>query len=164
MEKNNSKVTAVICFIIKDEKILLIRKKRGFGAGKINGPGGKVEADEQPIDAAVRETIEEIGVRPEYPQKKAELFFHFTYGLDLHVIVFTSQSYTGTVTETEEAAPFWCSIEDIPFNQMWEDDIFWLPEVISGKYCRGYFTFDDDEKLIKNNVIVSEKCSESLKG
>jgi 8-oxo-dGTP diphosphatase len=162
MEKNNSKLSAVICFIIKNDKILLINKKRGFGAGKINGPGGKVEAGELPIDAAVRETIEEIGIRPENPQKRAELYFHFTYGLELDVVVFTAASYTGELIETDEAAPFWCGIKDIPFDSMWEDDIHWLPAVLSGKTCRAYFTFDDDEKLIKKKVELTDACRISL--
>ena len=29
---------ANLCFIVKGERVLLIRKKRGLGAGKINGP------------------------------------------------------------------------------------------------------------------------------
>ena len=30
-------------FVVQGGKILLIRKKRGIGAGKVNGPGGKFE-------------------------------------------------------------------------------------------------------------------------
>ena len=46
----------------KDGKLLLGLKKRGFGLGKINGIGGKVEEGESVEAAAVRETFEEIGV------------------------------------------------------------------------------------------------------
>ena len=31
---------ATLVFVIRDRQMLLIRKKRGLGAGKINGPGG----------------------------------------------------------------------------------------------------------------------------
>ena len=37
---------ATLMFIIQDGRILLIEKKRGLGAGKINGPGGKIEPGE----------------------------------------------------------------------------------------------------------------------
>lgn len=37
------------------ERVLLMRKKRGVGAGLYNGPGGKVEPDESPRECAVRE-------------------------------------------------------------------------------------------------------------
>ena len=35
-----------LVFIVKDSEVLLIRKKTGLGAGKVNAPGGKIEADE----------------------------------------------------------------------------------------------------------------------
>ena len=41
---------ANLCFIVKDGSVLLIRKKRGLGAGKVNGPGGKIEPSVGCID------------------------------------------------------------------------------------------------------------------
>ena len=45
-----------LLFVVKDGRVLLIRKKRGLGAGNINGPGGHIEAGETPIECAIRET------------------------------------------------------------------------------------------------------------
>ena len=56
------RVRANLLFIVREEKILLIHKKRGFGAGKINGPGGKIDPGETPLQSAVRETFEELGI------------------------------------------------------------------------------------------------------
>lgn len=39
-------ILATLMFVVQDGKILLIRKKRGIGAGKVNGPGGKFEPGE----------------------------------------------------------------------------------------------------------------------
>jgi 8-oxo-dGTP diphosphatase len=44
---------AVLLFVIRGGQALLIRKKRGLGAGKINAPGGRIEAGESPEEAAV---------------------------------------------------------------------------------------------------------------
>jgi 8-oxo-dGTP diphosphatase len=41
-------------FVIRDGHILLIHKKRGLGAGKINGPGGRIDLGESPQECAVR--------------------------------------------------------------------------------------------------------------
>ena len=38
------KMLSSLVFICSDEKVLLIRKKTGLGAGKINAPGGKIES------------------------------------------------------------------------------------------------------------------------
>ena len=45
-----------------ERQLLLGRKKRGFGEGKWNGFGGKLEPGETVEEAAVRELQEESGV------------------------------------------------------------------------------------------------------
>ena len=37
-----------LTFLHQHGRVLLMRKKRGHGAGKINGPGGKLESGETP--------------------------------------------------------------------------------------------------------------------
>ncbi|MDX6767339.1 MAG: 8-oxo-dGTP diphosphatase [Candidatus Methylacidiphilales bacterium] len=135
---------AVLCFIIREERILLIRKKRGLGAGKINAPGGRIEPGESALQAAVRETREEVGLFPEDPVLAGELFFQFADGHSIHCAVFTARGCSGEMVETDEAEPFWESVEKIPYAQMWADDIYWIPEMLAGRLFAGYFTFDGD--------------------
>src|SRR3989442_9690986 len=96
---------ANLCFVIRDGQILLIRKKRGLGAGKINGPGGRLEPGETSWQAAIRETQEEIGVTPHGLELIGELFFQFIDGYKLHVAVFAARSCDGELRETDEATP-----------------------------------------------------------
>ncbi|HEX8309769.1 MAG TPA: 8-oxo-dGTP diphosphatase [Chthoniobacteraceae bacterium] len=140
---------ANLCFIIKDGKLLLIRKKRGLGAGKINGPGGKIDPGETALESAIRETQEEIGVTPTGVEKRGELRFQFADGYSLHCTVFTATGYTGEIIETAEAIPFWVSTDEIPYDEMWEDDRHWLPLMLEGKSFSGSFTFDGETMLTK---------------
>jgi 8-oxo-dGTP diphosphatase len=140
---------ATLCFVIHNGQILLIRKKRGLGAGKINGPGGRIEPGETPLDCAVRETQEEVGITPSDLKSCGELHFQFADGYSLHCTVFTAKSFTGTLIETDEAFPIWTSIDAIPYHEMWADDIHWLPGVIEGGSFRAYFHFDGDTMLSK---------------
>ena len=140
---------ANLCFVIRDGKILLIRKKRGLGAGKINGPGGRIEKGETPVASAVRETQEEIGVTPIQPKDAGELFFQFADGFGIHVAVFRSNDCQGEPRETAEAIPLWADLDKIPYAEMWADDEHWLPLLIAGREFRGYFTFDGDKMLSK---------------
>ena len=55
---------ATLCHPVVDGDLLLIRKQRGLGAGKLVGPGGKVEDGETPREAARREVREELRVEP----------------------------------------------------------------------------------------------------
>ncbi len=140
---------AVTCFIIRDKEILLIHKKTGLGAGKINAPGGRIEPGESAIQAAVRECIEEVGITPLSLEKRADLSFEFTDGLSLHCSAFFAYSHTGTAVETDEADPFWCDIEKIPYAEMWADDAIWVPMALKGQCLEGRFIFDGDRMLSK---------------
>ena len=128
---------ATLCYIVKEGRALLIHKKRGIGAGKINGPGGKVDPGETPLAAAIRETQEETGVTPLGPQMRGELWFHFSAEHVLHCYVYLAGDFAGSLRETEEAVPEWFSVDALPFDQMWEDDRHWLPLLLAGKYFQG---------------------------
>ena len=138
---------ATLCFVIRDGQILLIHKKRGLGAGKINGPGGRIEADETAVQGAIRETEEEVGVTPLELTQIGELFFEFLDGYKLHVAVFVAEDCSGTLIETSEAIPFWVEIDQIPYHEMWEDDPYWLPLLLSRNHFKGYFLFDGERLL-----------------
>jgi 8-oxo-dGTP diphosphatase len=138
-------ILATLMFIIRNEKILLIEKKRGIGAGKINGPGGKIDEGETPLECAIRETREELHITPIHPRKMGELFFAMSDIPDIHCHVFVANGFTGEPTETDEAVPRWTLIEEIPYQLMWEDDIFWLPQMIKGKKFEGRFAFEGEK-------------------
>jgi 8-oxo-dGTP diphosphatase len=140
---------ANLCFIVKDERVLLIRKKRGLGAGKINGPGGKLEAGETAEQAAIREVQEEIGVTPLQLENRGVLHFQFTDGYSLHCVVFIATDLEGEPIETVEATPFWVPVTDVPYHEMWEDDQHWLPQVLGGRSFRAWFVFDGEKMLSK---------------
>jgi 8-oxo-dGTP diphosphatase len=145
---------ANLCFVVRDGLILLIHKKRGLGAGKINGPGGRLELGETAIQAAIRETQEEIGVTPTGLQSIGELYFHFLDGYKLHVTVFRANDYTGELIETDEAKPFWIGVDAIPYDNMWQDDPIWLPKLLAGTKFSGKFIFDG-EKLLSHRMTCS---------
>lgn len=138
---------AVLAFPLRTSEILLIEKKRGLGAGKINGPGGKVDPGETPEEAAIRETREEVCLKLEHLALGGTLSFQFADGLALRCRVYATYSFSGEPQETKEAKPFWCPFDKIPYDRMWKDDILWLPMMLEGKGFHGFFTFDGDEMI-----------------
>ena len=138
---------ATLLFVIRDGQILLIHKKRGLGAGKINGPGGRLESGETALQAAVREVREELCVEAVHVRRSGELSFQFVDGLSLHVIVFRADNCLGEPQETPEAIPLWVSVDEIPYDRMWQDDPLWLPLVLERKPFRGRFLFDGNTML-----------------
>ena len=148
---------AVIAFVRRANDILLIHKRRGLGAGKVNGPGGRLEEGESPEEAAVRETREEVGLEIDGLRERAVLHFAFTNGYSLTVHVFVTGSFSGTPTETDEADPFWVSVDEIPYASMWADDAYWLPEVLADRYVVGRFVFEDDTLLWSEMDVTDVK-------
>lgn len=144
-----------VLFLLKDDEILLAMKKRGFGEGRFNGVGGKVETGETLEQALIRECQEEIGVTPHKFKKQAEIIFHEQHQGKpdvLQVHVFTATTWTGEPTETEEMAPKWFNISDIPYEQMWADDPYWLPQILNGKRLKCEFHLDENDKVYRQSV------------
>lgn len=138
---------ATLTFVIRAGRILLIRKKRGLGAGKINGPGGRVEPGETPAAGAARELQEELGVTPVEPVRVGDHRFQFVDGYSTYVHVYRAFDVQGTPVETDEAIPIWFDLDAIPFDEMWEDDRLWLPLVVEGRRFSGYWIFEGDRML-----------------
>lgn len=138
---------ATLLFVIRGGQVLLIRKKTGLGAGKVNGPGGRIDAGESEEEGAVREVEEELCITPTGVRKAGELSFQFVDGYGLHAAVFTADGFTGAPTETREAAPLWCAVDAVPFAEMWEDDRLWFPLMLAGRGFAGWFVFEGDAML-----------------
>ncbi len=148
---------ATLLFVLCGQEVLMIHKKRGLGAGKINGPGGKIEAGETPVQAAVREVEEEVMVTPLDPEERGELHFQFVDGLAIHCAVFTATRFSGQPRETDEARPEWFAVDEIPYQQMWQDDQYWLPGMLAGKRFSAYFDFDNETMLSKRIEWIHEE-------
>lgn len=152
---------ATLVFVVKGRRILLIRKKRGLGAGKINGPGGRREAGESFRDCAVREMREELGVTPLHLVRLGQHCFQFVDGYSTFVRVYRASDIDGEPVETDEAAPLWFDVDAIPFGKMWEDDRHWLPLVLAGRRFAGRWIFDGERMLDYTLDIVPVDSQES---
>lgn len=145
---------ATLLFVVERERdrVLLIEKKRGLGAGKVNAPGGRIEPHERAVDAAVRELREELCVGAGGVVEHGELSFHFVDGYKLHCHVFRADTCEGEPTETDEAAPLWTPLDAIPFHRMWADDALWLPLLLAGRSFHGRFVFDG-ERMVDHDLV-----------
>lgn len=130
-------------FIVQNGKVLLGYKKRGFGKHKYNGFGGKVEDGETSREAALRELEEEAGIAA--PLEYAGTLLFLSEGADVafHIDIYRAEEYTGIIAETDEMRPEWFALPStnpqspeaespsIPFAQMWDTDVHWMPLLFS---------------------------------
>ena len=140
---------ANLVFLTRGDEVLLIHKKTGLGAGKINGPGGKLESGETALEAAFREVEEELCIVPHALEERGVLHFDFVDGLKLHCTVFLGSGFDGTPAETREARPEWFPVQQLPLDRMWADDRHWLPQMLAGQRFQAWFRFDGEKMLSK---------------
>lgn len=147
---------ATLLFAVRpdDGAMLFIRKKRGLGAGLFNGPGGRLEKGESPLQAAIRETQEEVGLTIHSATRAGTLAFEFADGYRLKGHVFVSHHWSGTPHETDEADPIWFLPKDIPYDRMWADDSHWMPFLLQGRYFDGRFCFDG-QRMLYHRIAVT---------
>ena len=144
-----NKKILTLCLVQKHPKILLGMKKRGFGAGRWNGFGGKVQPGETIEQAARREVSEEAGVEIGKMEKFGRVDFEFQGNPEiLEVHMFKTDDYSGEPTEGEEMKPEWFDADAIPFEKMWPDDKHWFPLFLAGKKFTGKFLFGKGDAIL----------------
>ena len=147
-----------ICFLFKDDKVLLGMKKRGFGVGKWNGFGGKLKEGEDIKTSMARELREEAGVNVliEDLKEAGTLKFRFENNSDWdnYCHIFIATNWVGDPSESEEMLPRWYTITELPFDSMWVDDSHWLPLVLAGKKIEAEFLFNAEGENILNYKIL----------
>jgi len=138
-----------LCIIHQHPKVLLGMKKRGFGAGRWNGFGGKVQNGETIEEATLREIKEEAGILATGIEKRGIIDFEFKGNPEiLEVHIFKGSKIKGELVESEEMKPQWFHIDKIPFASMWPDDKYWFPLFLQDKKFRGKFLFDNSDNIL----------------
>lgn len=158
---NHMKKVLTLCMVVKDNQILLGMKKRGFGVGRWNGFGGKVEEGETIEQGAHRELEEEVGIKALALEKSGILDFSFENDPKiLEVHIFKVTDFSGEPIESEEMKPQWFSFDSIPFEQMWPADKHWISYLLSNKLFKGELLFDRPSDAEYSAKIISEKLEE----
>lgn len=156
-----NKKVLTLCVIHQHPKVLLGMKKRGFGEGRWNGFGGKVEPGETIEAAAMRELREEAGIEALEIAKKGVIDFEFENDPKiLEVHLFHVTKFAGSPQETEEMKPQWFHVDEIPFDKMWSDDIHWMPLLLGGKKFKGNFFFDRPSDAEHQSKIIAHELFE----
>ena len=133
-------------------EVLLGEKLTGLGIGKFVGAGGKLEPGESPVDAAVREVAEELGVvvAPadlesisviNYPFVDRDEWSQRSHG-------FIARNWTGEPAASSELDPRWFDIAEIPFDRMWADAAAWLPQALAGEFVELTIPFYADGTMV----------------
>ncbi|HYI32340.1 MAG TPA: 8-oxo-dGTP diphosphatase [Glaciibacter sp.] len=151
-----------VCYVLRRTgdgrlQVLLGRKKKGLGLGNIVGLGGKLEAGESAMDAAVREVEEESGliVAASALEPRGMLTYLFPHreSWSQQSSVFVCAEWTGSPRESDELNPVWFDVGALPLDEMWDDARQWLPSVLAGEGVSATFTFGDDLATVVDSQL-----------
>ncbi len=157
---------ATVVFVIQNNKILLARKMKKIGAGKLNGYGGKPEPEDISIrHTACRELFEESGkgilVTPDNLSGESTVDFYFhdnkTTEPNWSVVFYLAHTFTGTATSTEEMSdPHWFNLNKIPYDEMLPADRIILEKLLSGKHFNGFVRFNEEKTDLLESRFTEE--------
>lgn len=89
-------------YVERGGKILLLKRAGGEGTGLWWIPGGAVERDERPEDAARRELFEEAGLEPSGELSVIGVFPQHVYGQDTYCVTYACACDEGDVVVSDE--------------------------------------------------------------
>jgi 8-oxo-dGTP pyrophosphatase MutT (NUDIX family) len=155
-----------LCFCVRDGQVLLAMKKRGFGEGKWNGYGGKVNDNETSVQAAVREVKEESGlvIQEKDLEHVACIQFFFEQEHKFTCDVYLARTWEGEPVETDEMRPQWYDSIALPFVDMWVADVRWLPRILGGERLDVVVRFDAEGATVKEYVAVPKEVNVETHG
>jgi 8-oxo-dGTP diphosphatase len=146
-ESDKTTGLATVCFMRRNGKVLLQRRAPGrVWAGRLNGPGGKVDPGETPEAAVVREVAEETGVRLVTPifHGQLDLLFGDPAVARLRVFVYTGALGEGRPRGGREGRLRWFAEDRLPYDELWPDMRYWLPIILAGGRVEGACSYDQD--------------------
>lgn len=152
-------VKMTLCHIIKGDKVLLKEATRGISKGKWNGPGGKMDKGETPVQGIIRETLEETGLRIRKPFYHGKLYFHMNGKRAVTIVgyLFSARKFVGRPRPSEEGPLRWFKIRDIPLEKMWDDDRYWINLLLAGRKFDAHCYYDKGNKRVTESVIKLRK-------
>lgn len=135
--KRDKIIPCILAAVVKDGKILLIRRTKDPYKGHWSMPGGKIEFGEHVEEAAIREVIEETGIKCEVECLRgiANEIIHGEDGEEMQFIFFIVQLKPEKTefVESDEGKLKWHALDTINNVGMPPSDIFMINEFVLKK-------------------------------
>jgi 8-oxo-dGTP diphosphatase len=155
-----------LCYLVKDNMVCLGIKQEKLGAGKYNGFGGHVKKGETLLQAALRELSEETG-RVNGTECRYAGCIHYRFPNqpkdNQNVHIYVVSKWEGKPKRTSEMDKFdWFYFNDLPIENMWHNDRYWLKAVLNGCTVRGTVKHDGKKTLERTLTLTRGSKPQSV--
>ena len=118
-------IDSSLCYLCRGDEVLMMhrtRKKNDMNHDKWIAVGGRFEAGESPEECALREVREETGLTMADPRYRGIVTFISDQYETERMHLFTSEVFTGEMTDCEEGELVWIKKAEIDQLPQWEGD------------------------------------------
>ena len=118
-------IDSSLCYLFRGDEVLMMhrtRKKNDMNHDKWIAVGGRFEDGESPEDCAMREVREETGLTMTDPRYRGVVTFVNDQYETERMHLFTSESFTGELTDCDEGELVWIKKAEIDLLPQWEGD------------------------------------------
>lgn len=147
-------VQAVAGFMVKDGKVLLgkrIKVSNDLGKDLYAGIGGKVDGEETTDECLEREIYEEIGVKITKYKKLGQMKYlnphNPKWNMEGHFYLISD--WSGDPVKSEVIKPQWFDFDEIPTENMFSDNKYWIKLLLAGKSFEGVFLFGSEKSQVE---------------
>lgn len=148
-------VASALCYVFRDDQVLLIKRNNPPHQGLWSPPGGKLEIGETPEECIIREVYEETGLAIKDPRLKAIVTsIDVAYPVQWLLMIFRANDPNGVLTESGEGSLKWIGIQDIErYNRPYADCCYWEHIAIDKDgLWRGKFVYNTPDVLVEELI------------
>lgn len=155
----------VLCHVIKNGTVLLIKSNEGINKGKWNAATGEMAQGERPDKSAIKNLYQQTGL---YATKTVEngtirLFLNGKNEADYRLHIYSTKVFSGDIKPNMENEVKWFGPSDIPYYEMWPDDKYWIDLVLQGKKFDADFFFDEkNERIVKYQIKERQEIAKKI--
>lgn len=146
-------INVVAAILEKEDKILIAKKREGKPlAGYWEFPGGKIESDETPEDALVRELKEEMEIEIEVNKYVGESIYDYGNNKIVSLKGYTAKIKSGEIKLTDHDEYKWVTLEEIDEYKMAPADISLINFIKKIKYTTVNFYLVNEQKSMEDGT------------
>jgi 8-oxo-dGTP diphosphatase len=152
-------INGALCYVIRDNQLLMLRRNRPPHQGLWTAPGGKLELGESPDEGVIREIQEETRLTIHAPTLRGIVTVNDVhYSAHWLLFIFRADDPQGDVLlgETQEGLLAWLPLNHLAEYPLPRADQLYLPRVLAGAnhVFRAKFVYDTPNTCLEETFYI----------